>query len=787
MLTWHLHIEGKVQGVGFRPYVYQLATKLSLNGWVSNTVDGVHIQINGSQEIVEHFIQCILDQPPILSQITNHYFYAVPPQKYNHFEIIHTATNHQQVVNLLLTPDAAMCADCQSELYTSGHSKHHYPFITCTNCGPRYSIIEALPYDRETTTMASFSMCPQCETEYQAPSDRRYYAQTNSCPNCAIQLSLIYASGAHAIYENQQALIQEVISFWKQGKIVAIKGIGGFLLTCDARQSSAIQMLRKRKQRPSKPFALMFPNVDHIRRVTHLHKTEIQSLQYPICPIVLLPIKNGNNQEIDYTSIAPGLGRIGCMLPYTPLFDLLLKAFDQPIVATSGNVSQAPIIFEYKQAAKELQQLADATLTNDRRIVVPQDDSVISHTDIYKQKIVLRRSRGIAPSLTTPHFSFSQPAVLAMGSMLKSTFALYHQNQVYVSQYLGDLQHYEAQKSYHHTLEHFLKLFKAKPTIIITDKHPTYPSTQMGLEKAEAWGIPLAKVQHHLAHFSAVLGENDLIQCSDPVLGVIWDGTGLGDDGQIWGGEFFSYDNYTFNRCYHMEYFNVLARDKMAKEPRLSALSISWQIPELKNQLQSKFDPTEWKIYQQLLDRNQSIKTSSVGRLFDAVAAILGISDKQSYEGEAAIQLEHLAAKYVMKHGPDFTESYFDSITNHPTIDLKVGLIKLLSDLNQGKSKGFIAAKFHFSLIGLIQLVTDQLNVKKIAFSGGVFQNKLLVDLLLEHLGTDYQLFFHRELSPNDENIAYGQLAFLAIQQQKEALNFKQQMVGFEKLESSVI
>ncbi len=759
MTTWHIHVEGQVQGVGFRPFVFLLASQYQLKGWVMNTSDGVHVEINANEKNARAFYDALITKSPPLSRITRHEIYRTKPKCFDNFQIIHRQSALEP--SLLLTPDFALCHACRAELQADQNRRNGYPFISCTHCGPRFSIIKALPYDRENTTMDAFAMCPACQQEYDNPLNRRYYSQTNSCPICSIQLTLF--DSVQEIASSPDTVIDAVVRCWREGKIVAIKGIGGYLLTCDANHQEAIRALRKRKYRPTKPFALMYPNVAMLQKVVEVQKEERQSLESQVAPIVLLALKKEKNSAISIENIAPGLRQIGVMLPYTPLYHLLLQKLGQPIVATSGNVSHSPILFKDHQARKELFSMADFILADNREIVVPQDDSVVKFTPVVQRRIVLRRSRGLAPTYVHANLEWTKQTVLATGAMLKSTFSFLHRGNTYISQYLGDLAHFDAQENYRHTMHHFFKLFDAKPEVILADKHPQYASTQYGERLAQALQVPFRQVQHHIAHFGAVLGENNLLHAQEPVLGVVWDGTGLGDDRQIWGGEFFTYEHYTFSRSSHFNYFDFILGDKMAKEPRIAALAACWKIVGAENFLKEKFNQTEWQLYAKMLAQGSPLKTSSVGRIFDAVASLLGIMDQQTYEGEAAMQLETLAWQYFQKKGLSFQESYFSEnsyLEGIPTKDLMCGIMQ---DLKKGKGKVFIAAKFHFSLIHLVETVANHLKIKKIAFSGGVFQNSLLVDLMIYHL-KEFTLYFHQELAPNDENISFGQLVCDQIQ-----------------------
>ena len=763
MNTWHLHIEGQVQGVGFRPFIYRLANLENLKGWVSNTIDGVHIEINADQETSQLFLEKIIEQAPVLAQITASTITAVGEKKFTDFLI--KESSKKGIANLLLTPDFSMCTSCHKELIKIRNRRSKYPFITCTNCGPRYSIIQSLPYDRVATTMQYNQMCKNCLKEYHSPSDRRYFSQTNSCPNCRIQLYL-FDNNKIKISQNSFEIIEEISHQWEEGKIIAIKGIGGYLLTCDATNKKTIQKLRQLKHRPDKPFALLFPDLQLLKSEVEITEIEAKELESVVAPIVILNLKDTSESTLQLDDIAPNLNQIGVLLPYTPLFDLLLDNFNKPIVATSGNISNAPIIFEDRKALTELSSIADFTLTNDRKIVVPQDDSVVRFSYFRKQKIIIRRSRGLAPTYINPNSNFSTQTVLSTGAMLKSTFTFLHQGNVFISQYLGDLENFETTENYEHTIQHFFNLFKSKPKVIISDAHPDYPSTQFAEQLAATSNLQVLKVQHHIAHFAAVLGECNLTQTEESILGVIWDGTGLGDDGNIWGGEFFTYKNHQFKRCGQLSYFDFILGNKMPKEPRISAIALCKKSPAGLELLKEKFTKQEWNIYSKMIAKSSPLKSSSIGRLFDAVAALLNICDQQSFEGEAAMLLENLALDYFKKHGLDFQTSYFSKLTAKQTISTDEILSGIIEDIQQNRPINFIAAKFHFSLIQSIEAFANLLKIKKIAFSGGVFQNGVLLDLLKHHLENKYELFFHKSLSPNDENISFGQLIYYQIQQE---------------------
>jgi hydrogenase maturation protein HypF len=764
--TWRIHIKGQVQGVGFRPFVYQQAKEMVLKGWVNNTMDGVHCEFNANEKASRQFYQLLINNAPSLADITAHNLQEIAPKPFKTFQIIHSDVEGER--NLLITPDFAMCADCRKELFDSQNRREHYPFITCTNCGPRYSIIETLPYDRETTTMGEFPMCEACKKEYWNPLERRYYSQTNSCGSCGIAQTL-FDKEQQPIASETEAIVQTISKQWNSGKITAIKGVGGYLLACDAANAAAIQTLRDRKQRPSKPFALMYPDLQSIKQDLILRDKEEEMLLNHVSPIILLRMKGNPASNIQHLTssiqtIAPGLTRLGVMIPYTPLYALLMKAFGRPIVATSGNITHSPIMFRNDKALDELTDIADLVLTNNRDIVVPQDDSVITFTPKHRQKIIYRRSRGLAPSYINSNLALPETMILAAGAMLKSTFTYLHRQNIFVSQYLGDLEHFDTQKNYRQIVNHFFDLFDEKPEVILADKHPNYFSTRFATQLSDELDVPLKKYQHHIAHFAAVLGEHNLIDTDEPVLGVIWDGTGLGNDDQIWGGEFFIYDDYQFNRCAHFDYFDFILGDKMPREPRISALAATKNCQGTVEILREHFSDYEWKNYHTLLQKPDNLHTSSVGRLFDAAASLLDIKQVTSFEGEAPMLLEAQAQSFIDRNGPSFAESYPLSFHGQ-AVSTKMLLQGMIDDLQSGKRTGAIAAKFHYSMASLIAEAAKKVDIRKIVLSGGVFQNALLVDMIYNALEEQQRLYFHKAFSPNDENISFGQLMCYLIEE----------------------
>ncbi len=763
MNSWHIHIKGQVQGVGFRPYIYRLAMEFDVKGWVSNARDGVHIRLAASDKIAERFYESVIRNVPPLGVITDSDMRLVDHEDFDDFHI--KGSDDATLSRLLITPDAAICHRCRTEINDRADKRLKYPFTTCNDCGPRYSIIQHLPYDRGHTTMSPYALCPECANEYHQPADRRYHSQTISCHQCGVR-QYLYSAAGKSIDVDQGQMVNEVTKLWADGQIVAIKGIGGYLLTCDAKNEMVVERLRKRKQRPSKPLAVMIPP-------SEIEEYDVKTKrvwQSSLSPIVLVPMKRSEMKKLVCPAVAPGLDKLGIMIPYTPLYDLLMKEYARPIVATSANISNAPIVYRDEQAIEQLKGLTDFVLINDRKIVVPQDDSVIAFSPFYKNRIVLRRSRGLAPTYINSHLRLTGQKIFAAGADLKSAFAFLQSGNVYLSQYFGDLQHYETCLSYREVVRHFLDLFSSELDVVLCDKHEGYSSTQIGAEVAVEMKVPLFRIQHHKSHFAAVLGENNLLDTHQSVLGVIWDGIGYGDDGEMWGGEFFRYGDYAMERCVHFQYFPYIAGDKMSREPRISALAAMGITPTAERSLSSKFSKTEWDVYSKLISSKHNPGTSSVGRLFDAVASLLGIMDVQTFEGEAAMRLEQLATRYFAHRGLHMESVYFDKFINGQQVSIRPLINGILEDIRSDKSIEFIAAKFHYSLVVLIETIAQREEINQIAFSGGVFQNGLLVDLILENL-SQYKLYFHRHLSSNDENISFGQLVYHHILNQKEKLN----------------
>lgn len=748
---WHIHIWGITQGVGFRPHVCRLARETGLRGRVRNTPDGVHIDLVADAAVAHRFYNQVQTAPPPGAHLSGSRIEAVTLPAYTDFRI--EASPRAGAATVLPTPDVALCSACRAELRDPTDRRYGYAFITCTYCGPRYSILDRLPYDRERTAMAAFTPCPACREEYGDPADRRFHSQTNACADCGPRLSLV-VGGKQVLTGDPVA---QAVTWLQAGQIGAVKGLGGYLLLCDATQAASIRALRQRKQRPSKPLALQYPDLDTIAGDAHLDPVAATALESAVGPIVLLRPREQPIHALALTDIAPGLGEIGVMLPAAPLLDLLSAGVGRPLVATSGNLSGSPITRTTEEAETALARVADFFLHHDRAIYQPQDDSVLRLTEERRRPVWLRRARGLAP-LWKPECSGTgnDRATLAFGSDLKHSYGLRAGGNTYLSQYLGDLDRYESQQAAEESRRRLLDLTGIRPDCIVVDAHPGFHASRAGAALSRALGVPLQTVQHHRAHLAAVLAENDLHATAEEVLGVIWDGTGYGDDGQVWGGEFLAYRGDRIERLAHLHYFPHLLGDKMSREPRLAALSLWRDDPVTLTTLEPLFQPREWQLYTALVQRKPTLQSSSMGRIFDGVAALLGLGAKPSYEGEAAAHLEALARTYLRRAG-------WASVAEPPwpvADPLRVGdwLAQLAAEYRAGVPAGLLAARVHRQLVALIRTTAERLGYRKLACSGGVWQNTLLIDMADRYLSADFELFFHRGLSPNDENISYGQL-----------------------------
>ncbi|NOR26993.1 MAG: carbamoyltransferase HypF, partial [Lutibacter sp.] len=566
--TYKIAISGQVQGVGFRPYVYSLATEKKINGTVSNNEEGVIIYLSGLENSIRNFYTKLLQFPPPVSRIKDSSITSVEFESFDDFKIIPSKTEGN--LNLPLTPDFAICDDCKSDIKNRDNHRLNYAFTTCVNCGPRWAITQTFPFERNHTSINNFPMCEVCKSEYTSPSDRRFHSQTNTCSTCGIQLFLTDNSN-NKISILQQNLFKEIAKLLFQGNIIAIKNTSGYLLCCNAENKQVVEKLRAKKNRPRKPFAVLYPSIEVLENELNLTQNHKKSLTSTERPITIISSKKYRG-NINLETVAPGLNQLGLMLPYTGILQLLANELDFPIIATSGNIHGSPIISKNDDAFEKLKHVADYFLQHNLKIIHPQDDSVVKFSTKFNQEVLFRRSRGYAPNYLDINMH-SDEKIMAMGADLKSSIAFYPNQYLYVSQHLGNLENFDVYNQFTSEVNSFINIFEQQPEVILIDKHPLYHSSQYGKELAQKTNAKLVEIQHHKAHFTAILGEHNLF--NKRVLGVVFDGTGFGDDKQIWGGEFFNYEVNSIERINHFKYFDWLLGDKMSKEPRISLLALS--------------------------------------------------------------------------------------------------------------------------------------------------------------------------------------------------------------------
>jgi len=723
-------IRGAVQGVGFRPFAYCLARELHLTGFVANTARGVVIQVQGAEAAADAFAKRVLADAPPVSFITGHDLKSLPPVA-DEAGFVIRFSDDTQAKTVAILPDLNTCPDCLTDIRTSGNRRYRYAFTNCTHCGPRFSIINDLPYDRAGTEMRAFAMCPQCEREYHDPLDRRFHAQPNACPDCGPALTLMNANVSAS-----EDPLQEVAAVIRSGGIVALKGIGGYQLLCDARNEAVVKELRKRKGREEKPFALMVPNLDLVRRCCHLSQEELGLLQSSAAPIVLL--RRRENAPVA-PSVAPGNPNLGVMLPYAPLHHLLMETLEFPVVCTSGNLHDEPIAIANEEARTKLAPIADVILAHNRSIARHLDDSVVRHTLHGAQ--YFRRARGYAPFPVIHRRAL--PPILAVGAHYKNTIAIAVDRQTILSQHIGDLSTPEAHRAFHRVVEDLPRLYGFKPGLVACDLHPDYLSSRY----AHGLGLPVVPVQHHHAHIAAVMAEHDE---DGPVLGFSWDGAGLGADQTVWGGEVLLCEKGNFERVDHLFPFPLPGGDAAAKEPRRSALGLL-QAAGLDARFPHGFTEQDLALVNQALDQGvNSPLTSSMGRLFDGVAALLGLRQITAFEGQSAMALEFAACGSIGKPYP---------IDKDTPLDWRPVLQAILKDRERGISTAEIAARFHGALIEALVTVARRAGVKKVALSGGCFQNRLLHEGGVGRLAeAGFAVLLPKRLPPNDGGIAAGQI-----------------------------
>lgn len=784
-MAYRILIKGVVQGVGFRPFVYNLAAHMSLRGWVLNHSGGVTIEVEGPSERLDDFMHALRKQAPPLAYITDLEARPIAPPHYQEFSIRHSEQQSGQYQ--LVSPDVATCQDCLRELFDPDDRRYRYPFINCTNCGPRFTIITDIPYDRPNTTMRHFPLCERCDSEYQNPANRRFHAQPNACPHCGPELWMVEKDieGQERYYHGNEKTLSRAKEMLLSGKILAIKGLGGFLLACDATNETAVEQLRARKHRPVKPFAIMVPSLAVAEQLCVVSSEEATLLKSPQCPIVLLE-KRPAAQVAE--SVAPHTRTLGVMLPYTPLHHLLLRDAGRPLVMTSGNLSEEPIAKENEEALQRLATLADAFILHNRDIYARYDDSVmqiyefpvdtapVSHQSSQNMHGVpvskfhtqpLRRARGYAPLPVV--LPFALPQVFAAGPLLKNTFTLTRDDNAFISQHIGDLESIETLEHFEASLATYQHLFHITPQLVASDMHPDYLSTRFAREFARMQGLPDPfLVQHHHAHIASCLAENGWTRDDGPVIGVALDGTGYGEDGAVWGGEWFVGDYDRLHRVAHLEYLPLPGGDAAIHNPWRTAVSYIHTLLPPEDYPSGIFCSADaMMVRQQVEYKLNTPQTSSMGRLFDAVSALLGICESASYEAQAAIELQAAAETFYtsLPSGHDKRAPYpFDVDTGTTMKKIRVGTLfdALLFDMEHGISKESIAARFHVTVgemvFQLCHLIRQESDIHTVALSGGVFQNALLMQHVVPRLSScGFRVLLHSKVPCNDGGVSLGQ------------------------------
>jgi len=761
----HIIVRGIVQGMGFRPFIYRLATELELVGWVNNSSQGVEIDVEGARSQLDLFLHRLKQDKPARSLIQQVEFSILNPVGYSTFEI-RASADGEKTTSVL--PDLSICSECLKEIFEPTNRRYRYPFTNCTHCGPRFSLIEALPYDRCHTTMRHFTMCQQCQSEYEDPLNRRFHAQPNACPQCGPHLELWDQQG-RVLATHDQALQMAAVAI-RQGYIVGIKGLGGFHLMVDAQSEAAVQRLRRTKHRPAKPLALMYPSLERVKANCEISDVEANVLQSSAAPIVLLKqFKIQSPSSEIAPSVAPHNPYLGIMLPYTPLHHLLMNDLGFPVVATSGNLSNEPICIDESEVLQRLGQVAAVFLVHNRPIAQAVDDSVVRV--LSGQETVLRRARGYAPLPTSIDSNLkiqnSKLTVLAVGAHLKNTIAFSIDQQAFISQHIGDLETVAAVEALHRVVTNFQTLYDLQPTAIACDLHPDYRSTQLAEQLAQQLNIPLIPVQHHYAHVLSCMAEHQL---KGTALGIAWDGTGYGLDGTIWGGEFLHVTDTSFQRVAHLRPFRLPGGDKAIREPRRSAIGLLYELLDnavfenlagddysLVPPMQA-FSDSELQVLKTMLHKNLNTPiTSSMGRLFDAIAAIIGLRQQNQFEGQAAMELESAIAGSQIDHHYPFR---ILNLTNASLlVDWTEMIQSILLDIKAGVSIDQLSAMFHNTLVEMIVAVAKRVEEPRVILTGGCFQNKYLTERTIQRLKIEgFQPYCHRSIPPNDGGIAIGQL-----------------------------
>lgn len=746
MQSVFVQIKGIVQGVGFRPFVYNLALKYNIKGWVNNDEKGVNIFLYSSEENIQNFLCELKEKPPVLAKIDSLNIKKITKkQEYKTFEILQSSSSKNK--STIISPDIAICDDCIKDINDNSNFRYNYALTNCTNCGPRYSIIKTVPYDRINTSMASFELCEDCKKEYENPTNRRYHAQPLACEKCGPNVTL-YNNKNEIISHNINA-IKEVAQLINNGSIVAIKGIGGFHLICDAKNDNTIKELRIKKDRLNKPFAVMFKDIQDIKNYTNTSSKEKEILNSKEKPIVL--VKKKKEFELSQL-IAPSINHLGCFIAYTPLHHLLFRYLDNPIVATSANIKGEPIIIFKDEILAKLSNVVEFVLDFNRDIVNASDDSVIQIVDNDITK--LRNARDYTPAALNFE-NRSKKKILSLGANQKSTISLYFENNLISSAYIADLNSLKSLEYFERTINTFKRFYDFEPEILVCDKHPNYESTKFALKlKQTNPNIELVQIQHHYAHVLSVMAEYKL---DKEVLAFIFDGTGYGDDRNIWGGEVFIASKQKYKRINHISYFRLLGGEKAVNEPKRVALSLLFDIYSLEeilvleNSCVKAFTQNEIKMLYTMWQKGlNSPLTSSVGRLFDAVASFADILHIQSYEGETGLQIEQNYDKTI-------TQSYSYKIEED-----KIELSSMIKQMILEKDKKQICSKFINTIVQIILDISNSHKDLPIVLGGGVFQNKILLEILIDKFKEQKKEFYYNKIIPlNDAGISVGQIYHL--------------------------
>jgi hydrogenase maturation protein HypF len=752
---YKIHITGAVQGVGFRPFVYNLANSLNIKGTVLNSKKGVIIEAFGEETAIQNFMSRLKSEKPPVSfirqiKISEESSEIIPDT----FEIIHSDSEGSPDAYIL--PDIAVCKDCLAEIFNPADRRYLYPFTNCTNCGPRYTIIEKLPYDRQNTSMKNFIMCGKCRNEYENPADRRFHAQPNACPVCGPKVFLWNAEGREI--SNGNEAIMKVSEEILHGKIIAVKGLGGFHLFANALDNKAVKLLRIRKGREEKPFAMMLRDINMAEKYCILNPEIIKTMTSVSSPIVLAGKRNNSGISDYVNGVDSKNPYFGILLPYTPLHHILMYYLNIPVIATSGNISDEPICIDEYEALERLCNIADLFLVHNRPILRYVDDSIIKF--VLGEEMILRRSRGYAPIPEVTEIS-SREDIIAAGAHLKNTFAVKRNEEIFISQHIGDLENVQSVNAFSKTIDDFIRIYDVKASKISCDMHPDYESSKYAAQNEKS-GMKLIKVQHHIAHIFSCKVENNIPL---PFLGIAWDGTGYGTDGAIWGSEFFGVDGKDVKRIAHLKYFRLPGGEEAIKKVYRIAAGILHDM-NLYQKAELLFNPVkdfhlsnELKLIKSMLEKNiNSPLTSGMGRLFDAVSALLKVKTVSAFEGQAAMELEFAIGDFLTN---EFYGFGFIEEQNKFIVDWIPLIQGVLDDLDEKKTVPEISAKFHNTLTEIILKITEKTGYENVALSGGCFQNSyLLENTVMKLKNNGFRPYWQKKIPVNDGGISLGQIAY---------------------------